>query len=145
MPAGGSKPGERRGGRKKGTPNKANADLAARLKAMGCDPMEGMATLANDDKLDASVRGRMYAELAGYTMGKRRGRPVTFELPPIEDPDDALAAIAAITAAVAKGELTPDEGQSVASLLDSWRRTFELNDLAQRITALEATRDDAKP
>ena len=42
----GSSPGEYRGGRAKGTPNKATLDVQAKLAALGCDPFEGMARLA---------------------------------------------------------------------------------------------------
>jgi hypothetical protein len=43
MSRGGSKPGERRGGRCKGTPNKRTMAVADRLKALGRDPIEGLA------------------------------------------------------------------------------------------------------
>jgi hypothetical protein len=45
MPGGGSKPGERRGGRKRGTPNKASAARQAEAAAEGVMPCEVM--LAN--------------------------------------------------------------------------------------------------
>lgn len=45
----GSKPGEHRGGRQKGTPNKKTQDVQERLKAMGCDPIVGMARIAMGD------------------------------------------------------------------------------------------------
>ena len=38
----GSRPGERRGGRKKGTPNKKTAELQARVAAEGITPLEVM-------------------------------------------------------------------------------------------------------
>jgi hypothetical protein len=48
MPGGGSRPGERRGGRQKGTPNKRKARLAAAIRAvqthfltLGNEPFEG--------------------------------------------------------------------------------------------------------
>lgn len=46
MPKGGSKPGQRRGGRKKGTPNKSTQDVVQRLEALGCDVIKGMALIA---------------------------------------------------------------------------------------------------
>jgi hypothetical protein len=49
MPAG-AKPGERRGGRSKGTPNRVTQTIEAKLVELGCDPIEGMARLALDDK-----------------------------------------------------------------------------------------------
>jgi hypothetical protein len=42
MAGGGSKPGERRGGRQKGTPNKASAARQAEVAASGVTPLEVM-------------------------------------------------------------------------------------------------------
>ena len=68
----GSRPGERRGGRQKGTPNKATADVRERLAQLGCDPIEGMARIAMDPAAPIELRGRMCAELAGYVAPKRK-------------------------------------------------------------------------
>jgi hypothetical protein len=38
----GSRRGERRGGRQKGTPNKRKVAVADKLKVLGRDPIEGM-------------------------------------------------------------------------------------------------------
>lgn len=42
-----------------------------RLEALGCDPLEGMARIAVDEKAPLELRGRMYAELATYIYSKR--------------------------------------------------------------------------
>ncbi|MEO8715192.1 MAG: hypothetical protein ABI369_09280 [Acetobacteraceae bacterium] len=68
----GSLPGERRGGRQKGTPNKATLSVMEKLTAIGCDPIAGMARLASDETNAPELRGRMYAELAGYVAPKRK-------------------------------------------------------------------------
>jgi hypothetical protein len=67
----------------------------------------------------------------------RKGRPVVFDLPPVETAADVLAALGAVVQAVAAGELTPDEGATVAGLLDVQRRAIETTDLEARIAALE--------
>jgi hypothetical protein len=72
MPGGGSKPGERRGGRQRGSPNKRTLDVIDRLAALKCDPLEGMAKLAMDKSNAPELRGRMYAELAQYVAPKRK-------------------------------------------------------------------------
>src|SRR4051812_32595528 len=64
--------GRKTGGRQKGTPNKATQDVAARLKALGCDPIEGMAALALDTSNPPELRGRMFSELAQYVAPKRK-------------------------------------------------------------------------
>lgn len=51
---------------------------------------------------------------------------------------DLPAALGAVTAAVANGTLTPDEGAAVASILDIQRRGIETADLEARLPALEA-------
>src|SRR5215471_5018362 len=68
----GSKPGERRGGRQKGTPNRKTAQVAERLRELRCDPIEGMARIAMDEKAPLELRGRMYTELAQYVAPKRK-------------------------------------------------------------------------
>jgi hypothetical protein len=69
---GGSKPGERRGGRQKGTPNRASTEISEKLAALGCDPIAGMAQLAMDPTNSPELRGRMFAELAPYAFPKRK-------------------------------------------------------------------------
>ena len=72
MSRGGSKPGERRGGREAGTPNKATADLKERLIELGCDPIEGMARIAMNTRAPLAVRAKMFAELVQYVYPKRK-------------------------------------------------------------------------
>lgn len=60
------------GGRKKGTPNKRTQELAAKMEALGCDPIEGMATIALDMENPPELRGRMFSELAQYLFPKRK-------------------------------------------------------------------------
>ncbi len=83
MPAG-AKPGERRGGRAKGTPNKATADIAEKLAKLGCDPLLGMARIAMDKKNPLDIRGRMFSELAQYVAPKRRAVEHSADKPTLE-------------------------------------------------------------
>ena len=84
MGHGGFRPGA---GRKKGVPNRATLDIQARLAALGCHPIEGMALIAMDPKSPPELRGRMYSELAQYVAPKRKavemsgpnGSPVAME------------------------------------------------------------------
>lgn len=64
--------GKKTGGRKPGTPNRRTVELAERLEAFGCDPVAGMAQIAMDPRNPPELRGRMYAELAGYLYPKRK-------------------------------------------------------------------------
>ncbi len=59
-------------GRTKGTPNRATTDVQATLAALDCNPIEGMARIAMDLANAPELRGRMFAELAGYVAAKRK-------------------------------------------------------------------------
>lgn len=80
----GSKPGERRGGRAKGTPNKATREVQQLLDELNCDPIEGMARIAMDESVELPLRASMLKELAQYVAPKRKA---------IEHTGDALAAL----------------------------------------------------
>ena len=67
----------------------------------------------------------------------RKGRPVTLDLPAIVTAGDIVAALGAVANAIVAGEITPDEGASVASVLEVKRRSIETTDLTARIEAIE--------
>lgn len=73
MPPGPPK-GVRYGGRQKGTPNKNTQDIQAKLDALGCDPIQGMAEIAAEARAagDFNLAGTMYKELAQYVAPKRK-------------------------------------------------------------------------
>jgi hypothetical protein len=78
----GSKPGEHRGGRKKGTPNKTSLRSAWEiLDAMGCDPIEGLARLAMSDTTPPAVRARCYSDLAQYLHPQIKPLEVQVQVP----------------------------------------------------------------
>ncbi|MBA2490746.1 MAG: hypothetical protein H0V34_03215 [Gammaproteobacteria bacterium] len=79
MPRGGAKPGERRGGRQKGTRNKRTLAVIDRLDVMGCDPIAGMARIAMDETAELAIRAQMFKELAQYVAPKRKAIEVTGE------------------------------------------------------------------
>lgn len=68
----GAKPGERRGGRVAGTPNRQTVDIAEKLAKLNCDPIIGMAKLAINPDASLELRGKMYSELAQYVAPKRK-------------------------------------------------------------------------
>jgi hypothetical protein len=61
-------------------------------------------------------------------------------LPPIKTAADLVRALGNVAAAMAAGDITPDEAQAVASVLESKRRAIETVDLEARIVALEQER-----
>lgn len=68
----------------------------------------------------------------------RKGRPVKLHLPVISTAADLAAAMSAVVAAMAAGDITPEEASSISAILDVQARTLELRDLEQRIQTLEA-------
>ena len=101
-----------------------------------------------DGEVEALVRKAMALALDGDALAlrlcldriiaPRRTRPVHLELPPIADPADIAAAMAAVTTAVAGGVITPGEGAEVAKVVDTHVRALEASDFDRRLKALEA-------
>jgi hypothetical protein len=75
---------------------------------------------------------------------ERKGRPVQMDLPAITAAGDIMAALGAVTDAVATGELSPEEGAAVAGILEVQRRAAETLELEARIAALEQNRETAR-
>ena len=73
----GSKPGERRGGRARGTPNKRTLFLEERLEELNCDPIGYMAKVMMDEEAHPQVRFCAAKELAQYIAAKRKAIEVT--------------------------------------------------------------------
>ena len=67
----------------------------------------------------------------------RKDSPISFALPPIATAADTVTASASLLAAVAGGEVTPDEAGRVMALLTAHKVLVEAGDLEARITALE--------
>ena len=80
-----SRPGglPKTGGRKSGTPNKRTLDLAQKLEALGCDPIEGLARIAMEPTTAPELKVRCYAELAQYVHAKRKA--IALEPAPSDD------------------------------------------------------------
>lgn len=70
----------------------------------------------------------------------RRYAPVSFDMPPVESAQDAVQASAAVVAALAGGEITPDEAGRCMAILTAHKNILETGDLEKRIEALEAKR-----
>ena len=54
------------GGRVAGTKHKITRDVAGLLDKLNCNPLEGLATIANDPNVDTAIRARCHSELAKY-------------------------------------------------------------------------------
>jgi Family of unknown function (DUF5681) len=67
-----------------------------------------------------------------------RGRLVSFELPTIETAKDVATASAAILAACANGELSPEEAAVLMGLIEAHVRILGATEVEARLAALEA-------
>jgi hypothetical protein len=67
----------------------------------------------------------------------RRDRPVQFAIPALKSAEDASKAMAAITTAMACGELTPAEAAGLSHVIEAYLKAIEVNEIEQRIRALE--------
>lgn len=125
-------PGNALGGRTPGSRNRTTLAVEALLEG----------------EHEALTRKAVEMALAGDTTAlrlcldriapARRDAPVSFNLPAIRSVEDAVGASSALLAAVAAGDVTPDEAGRVMALLTAHKTLVEAGDLEARITALEA-------
>jgi hypothetical protein len=72
-------------------------------------------------------------------LAPRRERPVQLDLPPIQSAADVKGAMAAITTAVAEGDLTPSEAAGLGRLIETFLRVLEASDFEIRLKTLESS------
>jgi hypothetical protein len=68
----------------------------------------------------------------------RKDAPISIELPPVQSAAHAVQASTSVLAAVAAGDITPDEAGRIMALLTAHKAIVETGDLEQRLAALEA-------
>jgi hypothetical protein len=77
-------------------------------------------------------------------MPARKSRNVSFALPAVESAADLVPAFSAVVAAMAAGELAPDEAVTVAGVLEMKRKAIETVDIERRLAAIEAAQQGKK-
>lgn len=118
-------------GKPKGVRHRATMIAEALIDGEAEEVVRAMVDAA---KKGDTTAGRVILE---RLLPPRRERPVCFALPKLEGPPDAVAAMAAITEAVASGDLTPGEAAELAKLVDGFVRAIEATDFEARLSALE--------
>ncbi len=104
-----------------------------------------------DGEAEALTRKAIDLALAGDTVAlrlcmericpPRRDRQVNLKMPRMDTPQDVLGAIATVVGAVARGAITPSEGQALAQLIEVQRKAIETVEIEQRLVAVERSVD----
>jgi hypothetical protein len=142
--------GSKTGGRQKGTPNKATAEVRALAADYGHEALKALAELAGLGKDDSgtplpaaqseTARISAIGMLLDRAYGRAQpGRTVVVELPDTSSLEGVNSAIAALLQAAAAGNLTPGEASDFCGMLDIQRRAIELSEIEARLTALETS------
>ena len=122
------------GGRPKGMPN--------RMTARAREILEGHSDEIMLSVCREAIAGNMLAAkmLVERILPARRGSPINIALPPIVAAADAITAMRVVVESLAAGDLSPEEAEALASLVDAGRKTIETADHEARILELEAIR-----
>jgi len=75
----------------------------------------------------------------------RRERAVRFQLPALRSASDAASAMAALTAGVAAGEVTPGEAAEFSNLVEAYIKALEASEFDQRLRTVEERKDAKRP
>jgi len=118
-------------GRPRGTRNKTTLAMEALL--------DGEAEAITRKAIEKAKEGDMVAIrlCLERTLSAVKSRPVEIDLPPVETAKDITAAHGAVIAAMAKGEITPDDAAAIAGVLEARRRAIETVELEARIEEIE--------
>ena len=118
-------------GRPKGSRHRAQAALDAIGEAGAAEVLQAVLQAARSGDLRAA------SILLDRVWPARKGRAVEVELPAVANAADLVPALAAVAAAMARGELTPEEARAVAGVLEAQRKAIETAELEARVAALE--------
>ncbi len=119
-----------------GRPRGSRNDVNAILDQLAVDGAETMVK----KMIEAADGGdRVAARLVlSRIWSAPKGRSVAIDLPEIRTPADLLAAHAAVVTAISDQTITPQDGASLSSVLETHRRAFELVAQEERVEQLEA-------
>jgi hypothetical protein len=66
-------------------------------------------------------------------------RLIKIDIPRLDFADEAIDAMAAVSGAIAEGQITPNEGALLSRTISDYSRAIEVWDLSRRIEAIEAS------
>jgi hypothetical protein len=125
------------GGRQKGTPNRATAEVRGLAMHYGLGAMTELARLSTEAQSE-TARISACNTILERAYGKAvPGRLITIDLPDTSTVKGVTQAVAAIVRAAASGQITPGEATDMCSILEAQRRVIELSDIEARLAKLE--------
>lgn len=92
--------------------------------------------------LQEAVEGNMQAikMVLDRVLPPKRNIPIIIDLPKLENSADALNAIAFVTMAVSRGDLSVEEGEALSRMIDVYIRAVEVHDYETRLSKIEQKR-----
>jgi hypothetical protein len=105
--------------------------------------MEGEADIVTRKCIELAKAGDMQAMKLFFEriVPPSKGRRIRLDIPPIVTAADCLTAQGVITAAMAAGELSPDEADTMANVVELKRRAIETLEIEKRLDALEKEKE----
>jgi hypothetical protein len=121
-------------------PGARNAATILAEQLLDCEAEEIIRKVIKSAKQGDMVALRLCLE---RILAPRRDRPVHFAIPTLSSANDAIKAMATVTAAVASGELTPTEAAELSRVVDGYVKALEASEIERRLRILEerAARD----
>lgn len=118
-------------GKAKGTKNKATLAAEELLKG----ELNGICRRLIDEALEGNMQAIKL--VLDRVLPVRKSPNVSISLPKLNSSSDALNALALITDAVGTAEISPDEGEVLSRIVNSYVKALEAYDFEKRLTDLE--------
>lgn len=121
-------------GKIKGTKNKATL-VAEQL-------LQGELEAICRRLLQEAVEGNMQAikMVLDRLLPPKRNISLAIDLPKLENSSDALKAIAYVTMAVSRGDLSIDDGEALSKMIEIYIKAMEAHDYETRLSMIEQKR-----
>lgn len=121
-------------GRPQGSRNKATLAIESLL--------DGQAEALTQKAVEKALEGDMQALrlCLERVCPPRKSRPIRIELPTVETASNVTAAQGVVIAAMAKGDITPEDASTIAGVLEAKRRAIETVEIEDRLSLLESQR-----
>ncbi|CCB91127.1 putative uncharacterized protein [Waddlia chondrophila 2032/99] len=122
-------------GRAKGSKNKATLAAEELLKG----ELNGICRRLIEEALEGNVQAIKL--VLDRVLPARKSPAMSISLPKLNSSSDALNALALITDAVGTAEISPDEGEVLSRIVNSYVKALEAYDFEKRLTDLEQKGD----